>query len=61
MIFNGMASWLKPAFIVMVHECCTAELLPMAAFMHDDDKGHTLLKHYAALKGLMVVYSIPIY
>ena len=27
--------------------------LAMAAFMHHDDQGHTALKHYVPLKGLM--------
>ena len=35
-----------------VHAFSTDELLARAARMHHGDKGHTLLKHYAALKGL---------
>ena len=36
----------------MMHVCSPADLLASAAFMHHDDRGHTALKHDAALKGL---------
>ena len=36
----------------MMLECRTGELLSSAAFMHHVDQWHTVLTHYAALKGL---------
>ena len=38
-------------------ECTTVELVTSAAFMHQDDKGHSALKHHAALKGLIKAIS----
>ena len=35
-----------------MNECITGELLAMVAFMHHATKGHSTLKHYAALTGL---------
>ena len=32
-----------------------ARRLARAAFMHHDDKGHSAVKHYAAIKGLFLV------
>ena len=37
----------------MIHECSSGELLANAAVMHYDDKGHSALKQYLALKGLI--------
>ena len=37
----------------MVLECRTGELLARAASIYYDDHGHSALKHYAALKGLI--------
>ena len=42
----------------MMLECSTGELLAKAAFMHHIDKGHSTLKHYVALKGLMEVITL---
>ena len=39
--------------IGMMHECSAGELLARAAFMRHDDEGHSILKRYAVLKGLM--------
>ena len=36
----------------MILECSTGELPTRAAFI---DKGHDVLKHYAAFKGLMIM------
>ena len=36
----------------MMYECSTGELLVTAAFMHQVDKGHITLKHYAAHRGV---------
>ena len=55
----------------VTHQCCIAascqplgELLTRAAFMHDDDKGHDALMHYAVLKGLysaLMCYALCCY
>ena len=37
----------------MMHLCITGQLLSRDAFVHQEDKGHTALKHNVSLKGLM--------
>ena len=43
----------------MRHECSHGELPARTAFIHHDGEGHNTLKHYAALKGLISVFSHP--
>ena len=38
----------------MIHECNPGPLLTSAAFMHHGDKGHSTLKDYVVLEGLIV-------
>ena len=39
----------------MMLECSTGELLTRASFMHPDDQGHDLSRHYAVLTGILGV------
>ena len=41
------------SFVLMMNAALTS-VLTRAAFMHHDDKGHSTLKHYTALKGFML-------
>ena len=50
MIYYAMPFVVIDARFGMTLEFSPGELL--TAFMHYDDKGHTALKHHAALKGL---------
>ena len=38
--------------VAMMLECSPGESLATAAFMHHDNKGNNVLKHYVALKGV---------
>ena len=41
----------QPHRVGMMIGCSPSKILIRAAFMHYDEKGHTILRHYAALKG----------
>ena len=43
------------AFVGMMHQCSTGELLARAVFMHHDEEGHAALMHDAVFKGLKLM------
>ena len=47
--------------VSITHECSPGELPARAAFMHHAGKGHDVLTHFAALKGLTRAFALEDY